>query len=184
MHFIENPGTFGYDNFGSPISYTLRFTNNNAIAQTKLSTEYVARNCQKLLRNVRVHLDKIYVKKSDDGMMGGSDLELEGRVQVNFYGKSGLICSGDYIQGTQISLSGGDEYRIDKNIECTFSKADLPHARVEIKMAWTEIDDYNANDKLRNSKVINLTELGLDSPVLNAHQDGQEVEVFYRIDNY
>ncbi len=156
-NLISNPDdtkafakAYSYDKINAytqlyPLSYTLKFVDDQKIAGIETYAKYKQQTCRKMSNIMRFEFKDIYVVESDDSS-GGEDLKGWMKIKPWAYGEKVI-----FNQQFQDDVEGGDAPIILKTNQIYYFKysskgLDDPKKYLEIEGSLTEIDDISDDD--------------------------------------
>jgi thiol-activated cytolysin len=171
QNYLEKGANYSADSPGAPLSYTLRYVNDNSVANVLLSTVYTARNCFKATGRFVISNVGIRCVKSND--QGGNNEEVYGGIwyeahPIDAFGREReMFKEKIWKKGSSnyITIPAGDREVVKDNVQIEFD--DFPNVKdksyFRVIANIKEEDDWDADDMFgKNDIVIPLHSLAPD----------------------
>lgn len=171
QNYLEEGANFNEDSPGVPLAYTLRYVNDNSVANVLLSTVYTARNCFKatgrfIISNVGIRCERSNDQAGNNEEIYGGiwyeahPIDAFGRERETFKGVIWKKGSSNYI-----TVDQGDRRVLKDNIHIDFD--DFPNIKdesyIRVIANIKEEDDWDEDDMFgKNDIVIPLRSLAPD----------------------
>lgn len=193
--YITSGANYSKDSRGAPISYTLRFLKDNAVASIVLATDYTVRTYTRISQQVKVTLLNFHVGGASDEVGSGGDLEIYGAIGVHGTNSDGTTATGSNDSlwsagsGSRVQVSGDSSYDIGASAVITFAKPlDNTNTYVMLSAQLYDYDSLSPDDDLGSSTTtIRLGEGfyndSLALPKL-VKESGDDVTVYFKIEPY